>query len=297
MLEKVINLLRPGAIGDVLISSTIIRGLRKKYPGYVINYYTWFSEAGELIDGIDNLYNSEDWDKRIKGLDFILNPYPYPNPMTKHLIEYYADCVKISPDYEYSLKPINIKFNGEFITLHVKTGWSIYKEWSFEKWAELIKEIRPLIGTTKIVQIGGKDDPLIEGVDRDFRGKPLAESCALIRDAKLHLGIDSFSNHIAGAYKKPAVILFGSTTPLGFGYNTAKNIFKNLKYCKSAYDAAKNAHALIILTEWQEFKEIDLPKIKSLLKQPIIIDGRNIFNKERMKKLGFISFSIGRRKI
>lgn len=74
----------------------------------------------------------------------------------------------------------------------------------------------------------------------------------------------------------------------------AKNIFRNLKYCKSAYDAAKNAHALIILTEWQEFKEIDLPKIKSLLKQPIIIDGRNIFNKERMREIGFTYVSVGR---
>ena len=231
----VINLLRPGAIGDVLISSTIIQGLRKKHPGSLINYYTWFIEAGNLIEGIDNVYNSEDWDKREKGIDYILNPYPYPNPMTKHLIEYYADCVGIPVDYNYSLKQLPTEKHIEFITLHVKTGWSIYKEWSFDRWNEVITSIRPYIGNTKIVQIGSKEDPKIEGIDIDCRGKTtLTEAITLIRDSKLHLGVDSFSNHIAGAYKIPAVILWGSTSPLGFGYPTAKNIYKGL-VCQPCY--------------------------------------------------------------
>jgi len=74
----------------------------------------------------------------------------------------------------------------------------------------------------------------------------------------------------------------------------AKNIFQDIEYCKDSYEAAKNSDALVILTEWQEFKDIDLLKIKGILKQKIIIDGRNIFNKERMKGLGFDYFSIGR---
>jgi ADP-heptose:LPS heptosyltransferase len=226
----VVNLLRPGAIGDVFISSVIIKGLKQKHPGSLINYYTWFTEVGNLIAGIDNVYNSEDWEKREKGIDYILNPYPYPKPMTKHLIEYYADVVGIPVDYDYSLKPIDYTFShGKFITLQVKTGWSIYKEWSFDKWNELIKELKPLIGEIKIIQIGSKDDPLIEGIDEDYRGKTtIEETCVLVRDSELHLGVDTFTNHIAGAYKKPAVILFGSTSPLGFGYSTAKNIYKNL---------------------------------------------------------------------
>lgn len=74
----------------------------------------------------------------------------------------------------------------------------------------------------------------------------------------------------------------------------AKNIFKDIEYCKDSYEAAKDSDALVILTEWQEFKDIDLLRMKELLKQRIIIDGRNIFNKERMKGLGFDYFSIGR---
>lgn len=74
----------------------------------------------------------------------------------------------------------------------------------------------------------------------------------------------------------------------------AKKIFKNIIYASSPYEAAKGADALTILTEWDEFKQIDLGKIKKYLKEPIIIDGRNIYDSCEMKNLGFIYKSIGR---
>lgn len=74
----------------------------------------------------------------------------------------------------------------------------------------------------------------------------------------------------------------------------AKQILNNIEYCKNAYDVAEGSDVLIILTEWDEFKELDFKKIKSLLKHPLIIDGRNIYNPEDMKKLGFNYVSIGR---
>jgi UDPglucose 6-dehydrogenase len=78
------------------------------------------------------------------------------------------------------------------------------------------------------------------------------------------------------------------------GMEKAKEIL-NIEYCKDSYEAAKDADALVICTEWNEFKELDLKKINSLLKNPIIIDGRNIFNPEEMKEEGFSYFSIGRK--
>ena len=74
----------------------------------------------------------------------------------------------------------------------------------------------------------------------------------------------------------------------------AKQAMKNVSYQKTAYDVAKNADCLVILTEWNEFKELELLKIKKLLKHPIIIDGRNLFEPEKMKKLGFDYKCIGR---
>jgi len=74
----------------------------------------------------------------------------------------------------------------------------------------------------------------------------------------------------------------------------AKGILKEVTYCKDPYETANGCDALVILTEWEEFKRLDLKKIKGLMRAPIIIDGRNIFEPEKMKRLGFIYKSIGR---
>lgn len=75
-----------------------------------------------------------------------------------------------------------------------------------------------------------------------------------------------------------------------------KNIFQNkIKYAENPYKAIENKDGLVILTEWNEFKQIDLNKVKKLLKKPIIFDGRNIYQPETMKKLGFKYYSVGRK--
>jgi len=68
-----------------------------------------------------------------------------------------------------------------------------------------------------------------------------------------------------------------------------------VKFCKDPYEACRGSDCLLIITEWDEFKELDFPKIKKLLKRPLIIDGRNIYDPERMEKLGFTYAGIGRR--
>jgi len=74
----------------------------------------------------------------------------------------------------------------------------------------------------------------------------------------------------------------------------AKKVLKNIRYQKNAYDAAKGADCLVILTEWNEFKELDLSKIKRALRHPIIIDGRNLFEPAKMRKSGFDYKCMGR---
>lgn len=74
----------------------------------------------------------------------------------------------------------------------------------------------------------------------------------------------------------------------------AKGILKDVVFCKDSYSVCKGSDCLVILTEWNEFKELDLKKVKKLLSQPVIIDGRNIYDPKKMKALGFRYFSIGR---
>lgn len=74
----------------------------------------------------------------------------------------------------------------------------------------------------------------------------------------------------------------------------AKEIFPKITYCKDAYDAAKNADCLLVLTEWNEFKEMDMLRLKRVLKKPLVIDGRNIYKPKQMQKLGIEYVSMGR---
>lgn len=60
------------------------------------------------------------------------------------------------------------------------------------------------------------------------------------------------------------------------------------------YESARGAECLVIMTEWKQFREVDLGKIKSLLKSPNIVDGRNLFEVKKMKELGFNYISVGR---
>jgi UDPglucose 6-dehydrogenase len=69
----------------------------------------------------------------------------------------------------------------------------------------------------------------------------------------------------------------------------------NVKLCKDAYEVAEDCDCIIVATEWNEFKELDLKKIKKLMRQPVIIDGRNIYDPEAVKSLGFKYSGIGRR--
>jgi len=67
-----------------------------------------------------------------------------------------------------------------------------------------------------------------------------------------------------------------------------------VEFAESPYDAAQGADALLILTEWDEFAALDLQRLHSLLKYPIVIDGRNLYDPESMAALGFTYHSIGR---
>jgi UDPglucose 6-dehydrogenase len=69
---------------------------------------------------------------------------------------------------------------------------------------------------------------------------------------------------------------------------------QGVKYAKSAYDAATGADALLILTDWPEFANLDLSRIKSALVYPIVVDGRNMYDPTAMAAHGFIYSSIGR---
>jgi len=74
----------------------------------------------------------------------------------------------------------------------------------------------------------------------------------------------------------------------------AREVLPGVELCDNAYAVATGADALIICTEWDEFRQLDLEKLRSVMTQPIVLDGRNLFNPQKMTELGFVYKSIGR---
>jgi len=79
------------------------------------------------------------------------------------------------------------------------------------------------------------------------------------------------------------------------GMTEAKKLLPGTTFCGGSYETMEGAHALVLVTEWNEFRALDLDRVKSLLKTPTIIDLRNIYKPADMAEAGFHYFSIGRR--
>jgi UDPglucose 6-dehydrogenase len=79
------------------------------------------------------------------------------------------------------------------------------------------------------------------------------------------------------------------------GMEEAKKVFADrIGYYRRNYDALKDADALVIVTEWNEFRRPNFEHIKQQLKNPVIFDGRNIYDPQELRKMGFVYYSIGR---
>jgi UDPglucose 6-dehydrogenase len=76
--------------------------------------------------------------------------------------------------------------------------------------------------------------------------------------------------------------------------NARRILGDSITYCKDPYEVAKGADALMLIAEWNEFKQLDMERIKELMRQPVLMDGRNVYDPQRMRELGFTYRGMGR---
>jgi UDPglucose 6-dehydrogenase len=74
----------------------------------------------------------------------------------------------------------------------------------------------------------------------------------------------------------------------------ARGEIPSAMFCRDPYEAVTGADAVVVATEWKEFESLDLTRMKTLMRRPLILDGRNLFNREKMKSMGFEYLGIGR---
>ena len=78
------------------------------------------------------------------------------------------------------------------------------------------------------------------------------------------------------------------------GMDEARMMLDGIEYCDDAYDTLPNSDALVIITEWNVFRAMDMHRVKDLLNSPVLVDMRNIYDPETMRELGFTYVSVGR---
>jgi UDPglucose 6-dehydrogenase len=78
------------------------------------------------------------------------------------------------------------------------------------------------------------------------------------------------------------------------GMHEASKLLKDVNFCKGPYEAIEGADALVLITEWDQFRALDLKRIKALLRHPIVVDLRNIYGPSEMAEAGFAYVSVGR---
>src|SRR5262249_19202625 len=78
------------------------------------------------------------------------------------------------------------------------------------------------------------------------------------------------------------------------GMDHARHILRDVEFASDAYACADGASALVILTEWNEFRGLDVARLKSALQRPIVVDLRNIYRPDEMARQGFTYVSVGR---
>jgi UDPglucose 6-dehydrogenase len=76
----------------------------------------------------------------------------------------------------------------------------------------------------------------------------------------------------------------------------AGELMPTVTFCATAYDVAKEADAMLLITEWNEFKQLNWEKIRSFMRQPIVVDGRNLYDPSEMENRGYTYWGVGRGK-
>ena len=170
------------------------------------------------------------------------------------------------------------------------------------------KDVDAFIG---ICKKAGYDFQLLEAVKRineeqkEFFLKKIKDNLWLLKDKTIGVLGLSFKPDTDDIRNSPALDIIRALKDEGATVKVydpqamprARTIIKNVAFAKDAYQACRNCDCLLFLTEWEEFKRIDFARLKKLLKRPLVIDGRNMFKRQELKKKGFTYICMGRSQV
>ena len=167
--------------------------------------------------------------------------------------------------------------------------------------------------TKALLQIGAEHDVRLEIVGAAVAANErqialMAEKITMVMGDDLSgktlavLGL-SFKPNTDDIREAPALDIIARLRAAGAGIrvydpvamDNAKSVLTDVSYCEDAYSACEGADAVVIVTEWNQFRNLDLQRVKALLSAPIFFDFRNIYDPEKLRSLGFVYISVGRK--
>lgn len=166
------------------------------------------------------------------------------------------------------------------------------------------KDVKALISTLKKY---GCDFDLFEAVDRINESQKTVvidklESVLKIKNSTIAVWGISFKPKTDDIREAPALSIIRNLQAKGatiqafdpIAIDKARKVLSGVKFFENPYETIRDCDALIVVTEWDEFRNLDMRAVKVLLKKPIIIDGRNVYDPTEMRDLGFTYLGIGR---
>lgn len=233
--------MQPNGLGDVLLLTPALRGLRRKYPDSFIACIGQYTELLQNNPNVDVCYDSRTEGRRsfvefftkaddVFAVDYFASHYEL---MRRHILELL--CQKVGVDYdggslELTLTTKEVEWAKQIISevttpswptvaIQVDAAWTVNKEWLLWQWQRLVDT-----SDVQFIQIGHNRSPILSGAVNLCGKTTPREAAAIIEGCDVAIGPDSFIAHVAAALRKPAVILYGCTSPTNFGHSSHRNL-------------------------------------------------------------------------
>jgi len=273
-----------------------------------------FTHPDKIVIGTNSPKALKIMQEIYRPLYLIDTPFVITNPETAELIKYACNaflatkitfineianlCDKVGADVHQIAKAMGLDGRISPKFLHPGPG---YGGSCFPKDTEALYHF---------ASTSGYDFKLLKGViSANKRQREL-----MVKKIKHHLGSNlkgktiailglAFKQNTDDIRKSPAIDIIKLLLKEGahlkcfdpLAMENTKKILPDLTYCQDEYETARDSDALVIATEWNQFRNLDLLKIKKLLKSPIILDLRNLYEPAQVKELGFIYEGVGRK--
>ncbi|MBU0536069.1 MAG: UDP-glucose/GDP-mannose dehydrogenase family protein [Nanoarchaeota archaeon] len=271
-----------------------------------------FMNPDRIVIGVDNGKARDAMLEIYKGIERTGKPILFTDVKSAELIKYASNamlatrisfmnevarlCEKTGADIKMISKGMGLdsRIGSRFLQAGVGYGGSCFP-----------KDVRGLIATGKDHGIDFKILKAVDEVNEEQKRwiiPKIKSQMGSIKGKRIAVWGLAFKPKTDDMREAPSITIINELQKLGAritafdpeSEGTAKKLLKDIEYVNNPYDALKESDALVIVTEWNEFRNLDKEKMKKLMKSPLIFDGRNIYSREEMKKLGFIYLGVGR---